>query len=707
MSGAVFRGINLKLPAGAFREAIKRESPRRTRDGQPADPTGPVQRVPYGSDDYAAALGEQPVLITPDGEVRILPPGATPIEHPDTQGVVGDWDRDGIVRRFVGRKDWSAAVKPSAAEAAEWDHVQLSLSRQEGEQATPEQVKVAVALLVEVLRTPPLRFTRDGDPETFQRWLADKRITRGDVLGIDGARMIHVLPVHDNTDNVHVQVFVHRHPVDVNKHEVGAAIKQHEPVVSRAQVAALNALFEANGLPFRVTNAFERVNAGQGATLDTEQAAEVVKAIEEAGGTAPARLTTGQQGQLAGVIAVPSVTPEAQRIAASIDEDAQALARMKAEMDALAARIAAKQHAVAAIQEAAAARAAQVEAEALAAQRAEELAAAQVEAERLAGDLARETELAMQQGERADQAERRAEAAEALAAERYATVEDLTGKLAEAEAHAAEEPERQAAAVEEAVRPVREALEAAQRHAEGEPARQAEAVSVAVSAAVEPLRGELAELRAALDAERQAREAAIAELAEERRTFVERAREWAETNVTGPLVARAEAAEATLKAAREEIAAFPARMEAELDRRVAAMEARLQAGFDRMMAAAEARFNAALEAKDRVIDGLRAAAAAPVQAVSQATGELAQRVEGAQRTRQPRAGADFATVPPDQWTDAQRSYAQRALAHYIKEGTLAEGTSLEDFGRKAHADWQEKNQPQPGPQQPGTPRRPK
>jgi hypothetical protein len=652
------------------------------------DPTGPVAVANYGSEEYGELLGERPVLITPDGAARILPPGATPTEHPDTMGIVGEWDRDGIMRRFVGRKDWSVAVKASAAEAAEWDHVALTLSRQEGEQATPEQMKAAVAILTDVLRTPPLRFTRDGDPETYQRWLAEKRITRGDVLGIDGTRMVHVLPVHDDTDNVHVQAFVHRHPIDVDKREVGAAIKQHENIVTRAQVAALNALFEANGLPFRVVNGFERVTAGPGAVLDTDQAADLVQSIEAAGGVAPARLTTGQQGQLTGGAAVAGISPDRQKIRGSIDTKTARLARIESERAELAAEIAAEQHAEAAI---ARAEVAEVERDA-ALDRAE---AAEQQAQETAAELVVTQQHLEQESTRATgaEAERDAQAARAEAAETA---------LAAAQATIAEEPLRVAAAVETALDPVRQQLAEANEEAEAQRDARSKAEGELEDTweKLNEANQENENLTSELAAAQARAEAAESALAHERETFVERATAWADANLVAPVRQRAEAVEAALTAARDQIAAFPAAMEAEIDRRMKAMEDRLQASFDRMMATAQAGFQSALEAKDAVIASLRTAAAAPLYAVSDAAGRAAERVaptpapaQPEQPTqRRPAPGRDFVTVAPEQWSTEQRRYAERVLTKLQQEGKVPQGVTVEDYGQRVHDDWR-KNQP--------------
>lgn len=677
---AVFRGLNLKLPSGAFREAIKRESPKRTRDGQSSDPTGPIEKTDYGSDDYSAALGDQPILIIPDGEAYILPPGATPTEHPDTMGVLGDWDRDGIMRRFVGRKDWSVAMKPSAAEAAEWDHVQLSLSRQAGEEATPEQVQQAVAILVEVLRTPPLRFTRDGDPETFQRWLAEKRITRGDVLGIDGSRMVHVLPVHDNTDNVHVQAFVHRHSIDVAKREVGAAIKQHEPIVARGQVAALNALLAANGLPFTVTSGFDRVNAGQGAVLDTEQAAEIVRSIEDAGGVAPARLTTGQQGQLAGQAAVPTVAPEANRITASIDEDARDLARMKADMDILASRIAAKQHAVAAIQEAAMARAAQAEAEAIA-------RAAEAEKEALQDVVAGEPQ-------RTTVAVREA-------------LEPVQAALTAAEELAALEPERRAAAVLVAVEPVQAELAAALELAALEPERQAAAVREVVTPVLADLDGERARA-AALEAEKADLEAMVADEPVRLAAAVQVAVLPIEVALAEAIRTRDEAlaAEAESKDRLANVEAELAEERRTLPEKIAAA---VKEAVDREVARVSAAYEATIAAKDQVItsmqrqiDGLDARVGELLARV----GELIERIanipsvalatvgsaatKASEAIRQPSTEERYFETDPEEWSEQQAERARLALVRdqakspRFRNLDSKDHEQLKEFGQKAY-----------------------
>lgn len=263
----------------------------------------------------------------------------------------------------------------------------------------------------------------------------------------------------------------------------------------------------------------------------------------------------------------------------------------------------------------------------------------------LDAELARTVE-----SQRADTERDRAEAAEALAASHAATIAD--------------EPKR---------------------------------TEVAVAAATAPLNAELVEMRAKLEASETARMTAVAELAEEKRTFKDRVKDAIKVAVDE---ARADWDKTVLQPLRDErdslkadVASLKAEI-AELKREMAGMMELVKDALRRVAAAPAAMVADAAAGVTRVLDRVAdTAAAATVKA-----DETAARIEGSQAATRKRAGRNYDSVPPEQWNDDQAAFAEDRLARLKRTGGPdVQDMTIEQFGAAAHKAWAAK---QKGPDAP-------
>lgn len=610
-------------------------------------------REPVRVSRWEAPVNAENVL---PGEVRPAVKLGSLLDHPDIAQDVRDHEKASLLaKKQAGAIRSAIRDRPNApnGQTWEWDHWQLSLSREE---------------------TAWLAAHADRRAE-FQTIVAETMRIHPTATG---TRQALITDIHDDTGAWHVQGLVSRYAMDYGQHPpvASTAVDLSNNSAAAELIRRMQERFTEAGMPFNVSRLYTNEVRSKLEDRGTSDAAkEAYRAdVAAAGGEAGARSTVGPIPELPATMrAIANITPEVEKLelGARLAEDdglkaAQRVEALKAELEAAeAARQAAAERratfdqAIAAIGQKQAAEVAQAEAEARAsaAQEAQEAAlvaleAAQAEAAAAAAKAAQEAtqaaELLLQEQNRADQAE-------GLAVQRFATIEEL------------------------------EAI------AQGEPQRIAEAVE----GALDPLREKIAQIREALTAETKARETAVAELAEERRTFPER--------VAAEVRKAVEEARATwdreiANPMRQELA--DARTGLEKAQALITEQSAAIAAIPRQIAeaveVAEARLRLTIrEAVEAAVAATRAAMAAPVQALAGAAQAVAERAgTAAQAVR----GQEFYRTTPDRWTVSQRAQAEAAFRRdQAAKPTEFSGLTLDEYGQGAHEGYEASRKGKPKP----------
>lgn len=213
------------------RQVAKRTSPQKKLydDGQTPEDLAKIkgdvqpEKVPaegivteYGSPEYMKYLGIQPMRISPTGEVTILPDGSTMFDHPATALDVNRLEKATVQQQKDAWIDWDhlgRARKRGDGEIPEWDHMALwSMTRREGSKLAidPEIVREINRIVVD-------EFRKSQDQGI------DEKTKLSFPLIDNGAKDIFLMPVHYDTDNVHLQAFVNRIPWDFDGKVSGRA----------------------------------------------------------------------------------------------------------------------------------------------------------------------------------------------------------------------------------------------------------------------------------------------------------------------------------------------------------------------------------------------------------------------------------------------------------------------------------------------------
>ena len=534
------------LSARKARESAKKGSPPKflyadqtIGDGDAPEVVEPVQAA-YGSPDFLAYLGRQPMRVSPRGDATILPMGIHPLNDPGTAGQVAELEKATIkgVAAPGGVGPTEASWKgrgwtmPGRArvngdgEIPEWDHVNLfSLSREEASALSREQLNRLIQIVVdEVRKATEVEGEAGRNPDGTSKGFKD----------------LLLLPLHQDRDNsVHLQALVNRVPWNFDGKATNNAEKSIGNVFA-AYRSNVNELLKREGIPVQLGSADE-LTRRTGATPEVMEG--VHQKMVDAGAEPPPAVTGGPARQpprqFAEATSADDVTLAAEEKAINerMMADGARLALIQKAREAVARREALEDE-LATERNARIARDAQLEA-----------AGVSMEAAKAAATLALSIET-----ERAIQAER-------LASQAREHADTLAGELKAAGELAAGEPRRIEEAVSEAVAPVkaelndvRDDLTRAQQHA--------------------------ADMEARADA-------LEAELREERRSFPEKVAaavrqavdeakaDWDRT-ILQPLrderdafKADVEAVRAELKAAKDAVAAMPGRIEAAVKEAVA------------------------------------------------------------------------------------------------------------------------------------------
>lgn len=556
------------------------------------------------------AVGEVRLFIDNKGNTHIVPNG-NPFSGSLAQ-IIALGEKDGLIE-LKAKGGIGGSIRDTRSrygEPKEWDHVVLGLSRAEAE-----------------------ALGEDGQREWFQaavkglEWSPD----------FSGRRQMLVSPIHRDTDNVHIQVLLHRIPFDATPQEstpLGTAWPSFE--LSRnseaaSQMKAINAVLESHGLPMIADFRMGAFSVSEPRAVSGEELARAAERVKDAGGITPPDLTTGPLP-----IQRERVTPEMRHLDSMLADAVKRQKEAEAFATSAATAVAAAQHAKAALEQYLTEVKAREAVEA-------ELATASAAYEETSVELAKTTrELESARGEIETLTEQ-VTTATAKIAEQVDQIETLESEKTELKTDL-EDTRQQLGQVDAALD-----QERAGRAADAKKAADTEAELKAQIAKVtkwldDEQHARKAEAEAAAKVLEQAQKAtqeAKGELQAERDTFLDRARTWADEHVKSPLVAQIDALKEDLAETRRTFAAE--------------------------MADAQRQFMAQIRELTASIRPRQAEQAAPAR----------------QRQQWP----SWTQKSFGELTSAEKTAAQKALDSEIKAGRQQEGLRLSDFHRIVNDQW--------------------
>lgn len=574
--------------------------------------------VEYGSPEYMKYLGVQPMRISPSGEVTILPDGSTMFDHPATSLDVTRLEKSTVVQQKDAWVDWDhrgRARKREDGEIPEWDHMALwSMTRREGSKLAidPETIKEINRIVVdEFRRSQDQGKDKAGNPLPL----------------IEGAKDMFLMPVHYDTDNVHLQAFVNRIPWDFEGKVSGKAEKENSFFDNVR--ARINQRLKAAEIPLELHGA---PSASLDRKADVDDVTATVRLMEEAELDVPPELTIGRpKERVLRIVDMPELERHEEELTAELLDITRRQNLLTGALKQVQGAKALYVENATLKDEKAALEADLSETKTILEETSSELSKASTELDGARGEVETLTE--------------QVTAATAKIAEQVDQIETLEGEKTELKADLDE---------------ARQQL--AQTDAALEQERAGRAVDVKKAAETEAvLKSQVEELTKALDDERTARKAEAeaatkaieqaqkatqetkGELQAERDTFLERARAWADEHVKSPLVAQIDTLKEELAEARRSFAAE--------------------------MADAQRQFMTQIRELTASIRPQQAEQAAPAR----------------QRQQWPSwSQKSFAEL-----TSAEKTAAQKALDSEIKAGRMQEGLRLADFHRIVNDRWRE------------------
>lgn len=403
-------------------------------------------------------------------------------------------------------------------EPKEWDHLVVGLTRAEASALGPDGVKEWARTVIQAMQEGPAG---------------------------DGKRQMLVTPIHDDTDNVHLQFLLHRIPGKVltrtkpdgsteTKYTVGASYELSRNSEAAGQMKQLNTALEAAGLPMISDFRMGAFSVSEPRAVSAEELARGAERVKDAGGITPPDLTTGPLP-----VQRERISPEMRHLDSMLADAVKRQKEAEAVATSAATAVAAAQHARAALE--------QYEAEVKAREAVEaDLGATKDVLEATAAKLTETTEALTSARAEIDTLVDQVAAGAALAAELGEKIEETTA-------------ERNELATELGVTTAALDQERAGREADAKAAADREAALKAeldqVRATYEETAVELAKTSAELEAAQTAMETVKGELQAERDSFLDRARAWAEEHVRAPLTAQIDTLKAELVEARKSFAA--------------------------------------------------------------------------------------------------------------------------------------------------------
>lgn len=410
-------------------------------------------------------------------------------------------EKDGLLaRKSAG--DLGGAIRDTRSrygEPKEWDHVVVGLSRAEAEALGPDGVKSWARTVIRAMQDSPAG---------------------------DGKRQMLVTPIHDDTDNIHLQFLLHRIPVNETTKTAGASYELSRNSEAAGQMKQLNVALEAANLPMIQDFRMGAFSVSEPRAVSAEELTRGAERVREAGGVTPPDLTTGPLP-----VQRERVTPEMRHLDAMLADAVKRQKEAEAFATSAATAVAAAQHARAALE--------QYEAEVKAREAVEaDLGATRDVLEATTAKLTEATEALTSARAEIDTLVDQVAQGVAMTVELGEKVQELTA-------------ERNELSTELGITTAALDQEKAGREADVKAAADREAV----------LQAQKAELTATIEATRKALEEAQAatqatrdELQAERDTFLDRARTWAEEHVRAPMAAQIDALKAELTDARKSFA---------------------------------------------------------------------------------------------------------------------------------------------------------
>lgn len=410
-------------------------------------------------------------------------------------------EKDGLLaRKSAG--DLGGAIRDTRSrygEPKEWDHVVVGLSRAEAEKLGPDGVKDWARTVIRAMQDSPAG---------------------------DGKRQMLVTPIHDDTDNIHLQFLLHRIPVNETTKTAGASYELSRNSEAAGQMKQLNVALEAANLPMIHDFRMGAFSVSEPRAVSAEELTRGAERVREAGGVTPPDLTTGPLP-----VQRERVTPEMRHLDSMLADAVKRQKEAEAVATSAATAVAAAQHARAALE--------QYEVEVKAREAVEaDLAVSSAALEETAKTLAKSEDDLKSARAEIDTLTNQVAESVAMVAEKIEQIETLTA-------------ERNELSTELGITTAALDQEKAGRQADAKAAADREA---ALQAEKAELAGTIEETRRALEQAHTATQAARDELQAERDTFLDRARAWAEEHIKGPLVAQVDALKAELAEARKEFA---------------------------------------------------------------------------------------------------------------------------------------------------------
>lgn len=224
-------------------------------------------------------------------------------------------EKDGLLTRKA-RGELEGAIRDTRGrygEPKEWDHVVVGLSRAEAEALGPDGVKEWFRVAIRAMQDSPAG---------------------------DGKRQMLVTPIHDDTDNVHIQFLLHRIPVNEANRTVGASYELSRNSEAAGQMKQINVALEAAGHPMISDFRMGAFSVSEPRAASTEELARGAERIKEAGGVTPPDLTTGPMP-----VQRERVSPEMRHLDALLADAVKRQKAIEAEATAAATAVAAAQHA--------------------------------------------------------------------------------------------------------------------------------------------------------------------------------------------------------------------------------------------------------------------------------------------------------------------------------------------------------------------------
>ena len=272
-----------------------------------------------GEDTSVSALKEETEYDFPDDEnVSVVPGALSADERAALSEKIRHWEKDNLIAR-KNSGDIGGTIRDTRGrygEPKQWDHLQLSLDREESE-----------------------HYTR-ADLDKARRIIRD--IAARDISG--QYKKMSISRVHTDTGNTHVDVLVHRHPYDTQNKQTLPADELTNSSRLSSVIEKINNALRAEGLPI-----IKDVKKQDGQSLYEETATsdaakkKVNELVQKEGGIATQRT---------GAPVVPGDDEPRQERARILDPDVKALERLvnEAEREAKAAaqRLVSAQHALAA-----------------------------------------------------------------------------------------------------------------------------------------------------------------------------------------------------------------------------------------------------------------------------------------------------------------------------------------------------------------------